>query len=131
MDFDPRTFTYDLDPAFDHVAWQSELEDFKHKRSSLTPAQQNDALKQRYESMRQKVKEYVTSKGGLFKSELEEWMRAQGFAKNVAQSIYSGMIKSGDLAKVTENLTNRGFVGTPAVIAKILAESPPETYRLR
>ena len=131
VDFDPRTFTYDLDPAFDHVAWQYELERIKHDRSSLTPAQQNDVLKQRNESMRQKVKEYVTSKGCLFKSELEEWMRAQGFAKNVAQSIYSSMIKCGDLAKITENLTNRAFVGTPAVIAKILAESPPETYRLR
>ena len=73
----------------------------------------------------------IGSKGGLFKSELEDWMRAQGFAKNVAQSIYSSMIKCGDLAKITENLTNRVFVGTPAVIAKILAESPPETYRLR
>ena len=49
VDFDPRTFTYDLDPAFDHVAWQYELERIKHDRSSLTPAQQNDVLKQRNE----------------------------------------------------------------------------------
>ena len=131
VDFDPRTFTYDLDPAFDHVAWQYELERAKFKGSSLTPTQQGDALKQRYESMRQKIKEYVTSKGHLFKSELEDWMHTQGLSKNVSQSIYSSMIKSGDLAKITENLTNRVFVGTPAVIAKTLAESPPDTYRLR
>ena len=131
VDFDPRTFTYDLDPAFDHVAWQSELEVLKRKGSSLTPTQQNDALKQRNESMRQKVKEYVTSKGRLFKSELEDWMRTQGWSKNVAQSIYSSMLQSRDLAKVTEHLTNRVYVGTPEAIAKLLAESPPETYRLR
>ena len=131
VDFDPRTFTYDLAPAFDHVAWQYELERAKFKGSSLTPTQQGDALKQRYESMRQKIKEYVTSKGHLFKSELEDWMHTQGLSKNVSQSIYSSMIKNGDLAKITENLTNRVLVGTPAVIAKTLAESPPDTYRLR
>ena len=73
----------------------------------------------------------IGSKGGLFKSELEDWMRTQGLSKNVAQSIYSSMIASGDLAKITEHLTNRVFVGTPTVIAKMLAESPPETYRMR
>ena len=131
VDFDPRTFTYDLDPAFDHMAWQSELEIAKRKGSSLTPTQRNDAFKQRYESIQQKTKEYLTSKRPIFKSELEDWMRAQGLSKNVAQSIYSSMLKNGDLAKVTEHLTNRVYVGTQEAIAKMLAESPPETYRLR
>ena len=131
VDFDPRTFTYDLDPAFDHMAWQSELEIAKRKGSSLTPTQRNDALKQRYESIQQKIKEHLTSKGPIFKSELEDWMRTQGWSKNVAQSIYSSMLKNGDLAKVTEHLTNRVYVGTQEAIAKMLAVSPPETYRLR
>ena len=129
VDFDPRTFTYDVDPAFDHVAWQYELERAKFKGSSLTPTQQGDALKQRYESMRQKIKEYVTSKGHLFKSELEDWMRAQGLSKNVSQSIYSSMIKSGELAKTTENITSKVIVGIPSEIYKILVNASPGTYR--
>ncbi len=129
VDFDPRTFTYDLDPAFDHVAWQYELERAKFKGSSLTPTQQGDALKQRYESMRQKIKEYVTSKGHLFKSELEDWMRAQGLSKNVSQSIYSSMIKSGELAKTTVNITSKVIVGIPSEIYKILVNASPGTYR--
>ena len=129
VDFDPRTFTYDVDPAFDHVAWQYELERAKFKGSSLTPTQQGDALKQRYESMRQKIKEYVTSKGHLFKSELEDWMRAQGLSKNVSQSIYSSMIASGELAKTTENITSKVIVGIPSEIYKILVNASPGTYR--
>ena len=129
VDFDPRTFTYDVDPAFDHVAWQYELERAKFKGSSLTPTQQGDALKQRYESMRQKIKEYVTSKGHLFKSELEDWMRAQGLSKNVSQSIYSSMIASGELAKTTENITSKVIVGIPSEIYKILGNASPGTYR--
>ena len=129
VDFDPRTFTYDVDPAFDHVAWQYELERAKFKGSSLTLTQQGDALKQRYESMRQKIKEYVTSKGHLFKSELEDWMRTQGLSKNVSQSIYSNMIKSGELAKTTENITSKVIVGIPSEIYKILVNASPGTYR--
>ncbi len=129
VDFDPRTFTYDLDPAFDHVAWQSELEIAKRKGSSLSPTQQGDALKQRYESVRQKIKEHVISKGHLFKSELEDWMRAQGVSKNVSQSIYSSMIKSGELAKTTENITSKVIVGIPSEIYKILVNASPGTYR--
>ena len=131
MDFDPRTFTYDLDPAFDHMAWQSELEIAKRKGSSLTPTQRNDALIRQDEELRRKIKEYVASKGPLPKADLEAWMRKQGISINRAQSLYSSMLKSGDLAKVTEHLTNRVYVGTPEAIAKLLAESPPETYRLR
>ena len=126
-----KTNNPDYDPAFDHMAWQSELEIAKRKGSSLTPTQRNDALKQRYESIQQKIKEHLTSKGPIFKSELEDWMRTQGGSKNVAQSLYSSMLKNGDLAKVTEHLTNRVYVGTQEAIAKLLAESPPETYRLR
>ena len=129
VDFDPRTFTYDVDPAFDHVAWQYELERAKFKGSSLSLTQQGDALKQRYESMRQKIKEYVTSKGHLFKSELEDWMRAQGLSKNVSQSIYSSMIASGELAKTTENITSKVIVGIPSEIYKILVNASPGTYR--
>ena len=131
MDFDPRTFTYDLDPAFDHMAWQSELEIAKRKGSSLTPTQRNDALIREDEEQRRKINEYVASKGPLPKADLEAWMRKQGISINRAQSLYSSMLKSGDLAKVTEHLTNRVYVGTQAAIAKMLAVSPPETYRLR
>ena len=131
VDFDPRTFTYDLDPAFDHMAWQSELEIAKRKGSSLTPTQRNDALIRRDEEQRRKIKEYVASKGPLPKADLEAWMRKQGISINRAQSLYSSMLKSGDLAKVTEHLTNRVYVGTQEAIAKMLAVSPPETYRLR
>ena len=129
VEFDPRTFTYDVDRTFDHMAWQTELEVAKRKGSSLTPSQQNDALKQRYENLRQKIKEHVTSKGSLFKSELEDWMRTQGLSKNVAQSIYSNMIASGEIAKTTENVTSKVIVGTPAEIYKILANASPGTYR--
>ena len=129
VDFDPRTFTYDLDPAFDHVAWQSELEDIKHKRSSLTPAQQSNALIRRDEEQRRKIKEYVASKGPLPKADLEAWMHNQGIAINRAQSIYSGMVKSGELARAIEHLTSRVVVGIPSDIIKLRANAPFGTYR--
>ena len=129
VDFDPRTFTYDLDPAFDHMAWQSELEIAKRKGSSLTPTQRNDALIRQDEEQRRKIKEYVASKGPLPKTELVAWMRKQGISINRAQILYSSMLKSGDLAKVTEHLTSRVVVGIPSDIIKLHTNAPFGTYR--
>ena len=97
----------------------------------LTSTDKSPGATRQDEEQRRKIKEYVASKDPLSKADLEAWMRKQGIAINRAQSIYSSMLKSGDLAKVTEHLTNRVYVGTPEAIAKLLAESPPETYRLR
>ena len=59
------------------------------------------AYRRQGDEMRRKIIEHVTSKGCLYKSELDEWMRSQGMAKNTAQSIYSDMVKSMELVKVT------------------------------
>ena len=81
--------------------------------------------------MRRKILEHVTSKGCLYKSELDEWMRSQGMAKNTAQSIYSDMVKSMELVKVTEHLTNKVVVGIPSAISNMLSESQPDRYRMK
>ena len=129
VDFDPRTFTYDLDPAFDHVAWQYELERVKHDRSSLPPTQQNDAYKRQGDEMRRKMLEYVISRGHLYRSELETWIYSQGMAKNKALTVYSDLVESGELAKITVKGTSKVIVGTPAEICRMLAEAPVGMYR--
>ena len=129
VEFDPRTFTYDVDRTFDHMSWQAELEVAKRKGSSLTPSQQNDALVRRDEDQRRKIREYVASKGPIPKSDLEAWMRNQGIAVNRAQSIYSSMVTSGELARAIEHLTSRVVVGIPSDIIKLRANAPFGTYR--
>ena len=129
VDFDPRTFTYDLDPAFDHVAWQSELEELKRKGSSRTPAQRTDAYKRQGDEMRRKILEYVISRGHLYRSELETWIYSQGMAKNKALTVYSDLVESGELAKITVKGTSKVIVGTPAEICRMLAEAPVGMYR--
>ena len=129
VDFDPRTFTYDLDPAFDHVAWQYELERIKRDGSSLTSAQRTDAYRRQGDEMRRKILEHVTSKGCLYRSELEEWMYSQGMAKNKALTVYSDLVESGELAKITVKGTSKVIVGTPAEICRMLAEAPVGMYR--
>ena len=129
VDFDPRTFTYDLDPAFDHVAWQYELEELKRKGASLTPAQRTDAYKRQGDEMRRKILEYVISRGHLYKSELDEWMRSQGMAINKGQNIYSELVETGKLAKATERATNKVIVGTPDHIFPMLENDMSGKYR--
>ena len=129
VDFDPRTFTYDLDPAFDHVAWQYELERAKREGSSLTSAQRTDAYKRQGDEMRRKILEYVISRGHLYKSELDEWMRSQGMAINKAQNTYSELVETGKLAKATEHATNKVIVGTPAHIVTMLENDMSGKYR--
>ena len=129
VDFDPRTFTYDLDPTFDHVAWQYELEELKRKGASLTPAQRTDAYKRQGDEMRRKILEYVISRGHLYKSELDEWMRSQGMAINKAQNTYSELVETGKLAKATEHATNKVIVGAPAHILTMLENDMSGKYR--
>ena len=107
VDFDPRTFTYDLDPAFDHVAWQYELERIKRDGSSLTSEQRTDAYKRQGDEMRRKILEYVISRGHLYRSELETWIYSQGMAKNKALTVYSDLVESGELAKITVKGTSK------------------------
>jgi hypothetical protein len=57
-------------------------------------------------------------------------MRSQGMAKNKAQSVYSSMLMSGELAKVMEHDTNRAIVGTPAELIKLTEGAVPGTYRM-
>ena len=129
VDFDPRTFTYDLDSAFDHVAWQYELEELKRKGASLTPAQRTDAYKRQGDEMRRKILEYVISRGHLYRSELETWIYSQGMAKNKALTVYSDLVESGELAKITVKGTSKVIVGTPNEICRMLAEAPVGMYR--
>ena len=129
VDFDPRTFTYDLDPAFDHVAWQYELERIKRDGSSLTSEQRTDAYKRQGDEMRRKMLEYVISRGHLYRSELETWIYSQGMAKNKALTVYSDLVESGELAKITVKGTSKVIVGTTAEICRMLAEAPVGMYR--
>ena len=129
VDFDPVSFTYRLDPNFSHDAWQYELERARRSGSLMTPAQRTDAHRRQGDEMRQKIMEYVTEKGHLYRSDLEDWMRAQGMAKNKALTTYSGLVESGELAKITVHGTSKVIVGTPAEIYRMLSESPVGMYR--
>ena len=75
------------------------------------------------------ILDYVTSKGYLYRSELEEWMYSQGMAKNKALTAYSGLVESGELAKITEHATNKVIVGTQSEIVQMLSEAPAGMYR--
>ena len=129
VDFDPNTFTYSLDSTFSHEAWQHELERAKRSGSSLTPEQRTDAYRRQGDEMRRKILEHVSSKGCLYRSELEEWMYSQGMAKNKALTAYSGLVESGELAKITVKGTSKVIVGTPAEIERMLSEAPAGMYR--
>ena len=130
MDFDPNTFTYRLDSTFSHEAWQHDLERAKRSGSSLTPEQRTDAYRRQGDEMRRKILEHVTSKGCLYKSELDEWMRSQGMAVNKAQNTYSSLVESGELAKITEHATSRVIVGDPAAIHKMYANDRSRRFRI-
>ena len=130
VDFDPNTFTYSLDSAFSHEAWQHELERAKRSGSSLTPEQRTDAYRRQGDEMRRKILEYVTSKGCLYKSELDEWMRSHGMAVNKAQNTYSSLVESGELAKITEHATSRVIVGDPDAIHKMSANDLSGRFRI-
>jgi hypothetical protein len=130
VDFDPNTFSYRLDHTFSHEAWQYELERARRNGSSLTSAQRTDAYRRQGDEMRRKILEYVISRGHLYKSELDEWMRSQGMAKNKAQSVYSSMLMSGELAKITEHATNKVIVGTFSEITRLTEGVTPGTYRM-
>ena len=119
----------DFDPAFDHVAWQYELERIKRDGSSLTSEQRTDAYKRQGDEMRRKILEYVISRGHLYRSELETWIYSQGMAKNKALTVYSDLVESGELAKITVKGTSKVIVGTPAEICRMLAEAPVGMYR--
>ena len=75
------------------------------------------------------ILDYVTSKGYLYRSELEEWMYSQGMAKNKALTTYSGLIESGELAKITEHGTSKVIVGTPTEIYQMFSKAPAGKYR--
>ena len=79
--------------------------------------------------MRRKILEHVTSKGCLYKSELDEWMRSQGMAVNKAQNTYSSLVESGELAKITVKGTSKVIVGTPVEIERMLSGAPVGMYR--
>ena len=75
------------------------------------------------------ILDYVTSKGYLYRSELETWIYSQGMAKNKALTAYSGLVESGELAKITVHGTSKVIVGTPAEIYRMLSEAPAGMYR--
>ena len=72
VDFDPNTFSYRIDGAFSHEAWQYELERAKRNGSSMTSEQRTDAYRRHGDEMRRKILDHVTQKGHLYKSELDE-----------------------------------------------------------
>jgi len=75
------------------------------------------------------ILDYVTSKGYLYRSELEEWMYSQGMAKNKALAAYSGLVESGELARITVRSTSKVIVGTQSEIVRMLSEAPAGMYR--
>jgi len=79
--------------------------------------------------MRRKILEYVISRGHLYRSELETWIYSQGMAKNKALTVYSDLVESGELAKITVKGTSKVIVGTPNEICRMLAEAPVGMYR--
>ena len=76
------------------------------------------------------ILDYVTSKGYLYRSELEEWMYSQGMAVNKAQNTYSSLVESGELAKITEHATSRVIVGDPGAIHKMSANDLSGRFRI-
>ena len=56
-------------------------------------------------------------------------MRSQGMAVNKAQSTYSSLVESGELAKITEHATNKVLVGSPSHIITMLREDVSGKYR--
>ena len=130
VDFDPNTFSYSLDHTFSHEAWQYELERARRNGSAMPPEMKADEYKRKCEEMRRRILEYVTSKGYLYKSELDEWMRFEGMPKNTAQNIYSDMVQAKELARVKERRPNSAVVvvGIPSAISKMLSESQPNKY---
>ena len=75
------------------------------------------------------ILDYVTSKGYLYRFKLEEWMYSQGMAKNKVLTAYSGLVESGELARITVRSTSKVIVGTQSEIVRMLSEAPAGMYR--
>ena len=128
VDFDPNTFSYRLEHTFSHETWQYELERAKRSGSGMTPETRGAAAKQKIDMMRQMILDYVTSKGHLYRSELEEWRIANGLPENTFGNAYSSLVKDGDLGRIKERISAYVIVGTPAEIYKMLQSAPRGTY---
>ena len=128
VDFDPESFTYRLDPNFDHDAWQYELERAKRGGSSTSPDKRTEEYMKEREKKCKLTLDFVASKGVLYRSELEEWMCAN-IKKNMRGIVYKDLIDSGRLLKMTERLSSKALVGIPNKICQMRMEAPPETYR--
>ena len=129
VNFDPNTFTYRLDPDFDHEIWQYELERAKRSGSSMTAGGKAVAQRKKLEDVLQKVVKHVTDIGGsIGRADLEKWMETSGIEKNQRETIYSTLIRSGQLVRVKARYGNNVTVGTPEAIDNLLKSSPPDKY---
>ena len=129
VDFDPETFSYRLDPTFDHEMWQYELERARNRPTGMTATKMEEAEKKREAEIQRKVLEHITSKGYIYKTDLESWIR-ENITTNKIQEIYNSLIRNGVIRRIVENKTNRVVVGMPVEIFKLLSASPSGMYRM-
>ena len=72
---------------------------------------------------------HVTDIGGsIGRADLEKWMETSGIEKNQRETIYSTLIRSGQLVRVKARYGNNVTVGTPEAIDNLLKSSPPDKY---
>ena len=128
VDFDPNTFTYSLDPNFNHDAWQYELERARRNGSGMTSEKRAIEAKQKAIEIRKQILDHVTSLGHIYKRDLDEWRVEKGLPENTYRVTCASLVNDGELAKIKERLSGFVVLGTPTEIYKILQSAPKGTY---
>ena len=128
VDFDPNTFTYRLDPNFNHDAWQYELERARRNGSGMTSEKRAIEAKQKAIEIRKQILDHVTSLGHIYKRDLDEWRVEKGLPENTYRVTCASLVNDGELAKIKERLSGFVVLGTPTEIYKILQSAPKGTY---
>ena len=128
VDFDPNTFTYCLDPNFNHDAWQYELERARRNGSGMTSEKRAIEAKQKAIEIRKQILDHVTSLGHIYKRDLDEWRVEKGLPENTYRVTCASLVNDGELAKIKERLSGFVVLGTPTEIYKILQSAPKGTY---
>ena len=129
VDFDPDSFNYRLDPAFDHVAWQYELESIARNGSSMTSREKKVAVAKKKDADRQKILDFIRTKGHVYKAELDNWAHTEGIGVNAVRNFCSELENTGEIARIVTRFGNKAIIGTPAAIEELKSSAAPDAYR--
>ena len=129
VDFDPETFSYRLDPAFDHEMWQYELDRARNRPNGMTATKKEDVFEKLVVETLAKVLKFIEPKGHIYLEQLHEWFSSQGIGANVRSRVLRALPDTGRIERIIEHRTSKAIYGTHDAIRRLQALAPIGTYR--